>query len=438
MIRKTILLAATLLPFLVVAAVPAAPQEMQEQEDRAREQAEREKERREEALERVRERAERTREERDRDEELYQRATQLLDEGRWERAVAAFDQVAKRAGTRADGALYWEAYASNKQGQLEAAKAALETLRKNYANSRWLNDAKALEVEIRQNSSQPVRPENQADDDLKLLALNSLMNSDPESAVPILEKFVQGNNSPKLKQRALFVLAQSRSAKAREVLVQMARGKSNPDLQLKALEYLGQFGSKESRQALADIYASSTDMVAKRRILRTFMVAGERDRLVAAAKSESAPELRQEAIRQLGVMGAREEIWQLYQAESSPEVKQQILQSLFVSGSVDKMGELARNEKDPKLRRTAIRNLGIMGGRQSSTAEILVSLYAAESDHDVRKEVINALFIQHNAKALVVIARKETDPELKKEIVSKLSIMKSPEAIEFMMEILNK
>ena len=55
-----------------------------------------------------------------------------------------------------------------------------------------------------------------------------------------------------------------------------------------------------------------------------------------------------------------------------------------------------------------------------------------------RAEIVNALFIQGNAKAMVDLARKETNPEMKKMIVSKLSIMGSKDATEYMLELLSK
>ena len=85
---------------------------------------------------------------------------------------------------------------------LGQADEALEQLQKEYASSRWLNDAKALQVEVRQASGQPVSPERQDDEDLKILAINTLINSDPERAVPLLEKILSsGSASPKLKLR---------------------------------------------------------------------------------------------------------------------------------------------------------------------------------------------------------------------------------------------
>ena len=72
------------------------------------------------------------------------------------------------------------------------------------------------------------------------------------------------------------------------------------------------------------------------------------------------------------------------------------------------------------------------------TADTLTSLYQNEKSVDIRKEIMNAFFLQGNAKALVNIARSEKDPELRKTAVEKLSLMNSKESTDFMMEILNK
>jgi HEAT repeat protein len=54
----------------------------------------------------------------------------------------------------------------------------------------------------------------------------------------------------------------------------------------------------------------------------------------------------------------------------------------------------------------------------------------------VKRAAIDGLFISGNAAALVALAKKETDRDLKRSIVEKLSIMGSPEAKEYMLELL--
>jgi HEAT repeat protein len=400
----------------------------QDQAQRARDEAQRARD----DAQRERDRALR---DRDRENQYYSSGQSALDSSKWDRAVQSFDRVIEMKGPKSDAALYWKAYAQNKLGQRPEALATLSEMLKDYPKSRYLSDAKALEVEVRSQSGQ-VNPANETDEDMKLMALQALANNASEEAVPMLQKMLQGTGSPRLKARALFVLAQSSSPRAREVLVNIAKGNGNPDLQMKAVQYLGIHGGRESRAALAEIYGASSDLDLKKRILNAFMVAGEKDRLLTAAQSEQNAELRAEAVRQLGVMGAHDELWTLYQKESSVEVKKQIIRAMFVGGDATRLIELAKGEQNPELRLLAVRNLGIMGSRR--TADALVEIYGSTKDAEIRKAVINALFIQNNAEGLVALARKESDLEMKKEMVQKLSLMHSKVATDYLLELLNK
>jgi len=389
---------------------------------------------------RERERAEReaSRQERDRDREseMYQQAYDAMTEARWDRALSGFSRVAALKGSRVDAALYWQAYSQSQLGQRAEALTTIAELTKGYPSSNYVKQARALEQEVRRDAGQPVRPQDQADEDLKLIAIQSLQQAAPEQAIPMLEKLLQGNSSPRVKERALFVLAQSDSPRAREVLKNYAKGSATPELQAKAIQYLGVHGSSESRAVLGEVYASSTDVDVKRRILRAFMVAGEKERLWKAAQGEQNAELRAEAVRQLGVMGAHEELWQLYQKETAVDVRKQVIRAMFVGGNADRMIELAKSEKTPELRREAVRNLGLMGSKK--TGDALAQIYATDRDPEIRKTVINSLFLQNNATALVGLARKEEDINLKKEIVQKLALMQSKEATAYMLELIGK
>ena len=302
----------------------------------------------------------------------YRRGTRALDDRRYEDAVKSFDAVIESKGTRADGALYWKAYGLNKLGKRSEALASLDQLQRDFASSAWLNDAKALRLEVQQSSGQPVSPESQSDEDLKLLAINGLMHSDPERAIPLLEGVLKdGKSSPKVKERALFVMAQSRSPKSRESIMAIARGGGNPDLQVKAIEYLG-------------------------------------------------------------IVGAQSEVGQLYSNNASPHVKEAIINSLMMSKNVDKLAEIARSETDQRIRTSAIERLGMI--RSERTAELLVSMYSG--DATAKRAVANALHMQRNTRQLVELARKESDPKMKRELVERLSTMRDKEATDYMMELL--
>jgi hypothetical protein len=372
----------------------------------------------------------------DSDDRAYERGQRALDRRNWDEALEAFSQVAGSGGSRADGALYWKAYTLSKLGRRDDALAAIAELRKSYAASRWLDEAKALELEVKQASGQKPAPESENDEELKLMALNGLVQSDPERALPLLENLLKTSSSPKLKEHALFVLAQSSAPRGKQLLEQVARGGAgNPDLQLKAISYVSATSKKtDNRQLLWEIYSSSNDNQVKRATLSGLMISRDKDHLLQIAKTDKSPQLRMDAISMLGASGAQTELWQIYQSETSPDVKQQLLHSLIKSGANDRLLEVAKTEKDPKLRRTAIQSLG--SANATTTGDALVSMYGSETDPAMKRSIVDSLRSQRNAKALVDLARKETDPAMKREIVSRLSNMKSKESADYLMELL--
>lgn len=402
--------------------------------EREQEQRDREREREEEKREREQERRDREQERIERLQELYDDGREALDEDQYEKAEHKFAELASLNGPQTDAALYWKAYAENKLGKKAAALASIAEIKSKYEKSRWKKDAEALEIEVRQASGQPVKPPKEGDDsDLYNLALQGLMNSSPDKAIPLIEKKLNGSGTVKEKTKLLFVLAQSGQSSAMEVLSRIAQGQSNPELQRKAVEYLSMFGGDRAHKVLQDVYNSTSDESVKAAIIRSHLLNGDRASLLAEAKNEKSANLRREAIRTLGLTGGTSELDQLYKVETTPEVKREILQAFFLAGDSTRMEQAALSEKDIDLRRTAIRNLGLMG-----KSDLLGSIYAKETDYSLKEEVLNSYFISGNAKALVATAKAEKDPGLKKKAVEKLALMGSKEGNDYLMEILNK
>jgi len=365
---------------------------------------------------------------------LYDQARGLIEQDRYDRAIDAFDRVITGGGAQVPGAMYWKAYSLARVARRPDALTTLSELQKQFPKSPWVQDARALEVEVRQASGQSVAAASQGDDELKLLALRGLMQTEPETALPVIEKMLSGPSSVRVKDRALFVVSQSRSARARAVILGVAKGNSNPDLQLKAIRYIGQMGGTEGAQTLEEVYRSTSDERVKREIIRGFGSANARDKLLALARTETSAALRGDAVRHLGNMSAGNELEQLYRTESTPEVKRRILSALHNGGYADKLAAIAKSETDNDLRRTAIRSLGNIN--RTGAVETLTSMYASEQSEDVRKAIIEALGQNNNATALVTLARSEKNPVLKQEIVRRLGNMRSPEARDYLLELL--
>jgi hypothetical protein len=408
-------------------------QDRRDAEQEARDREQERKDREQEKRDREQEKKDREQEKLDQMQDLYDAGREALDDGKYQQAEQKFDELAQKNGPRTDAAMYWKAYAENQSGKRDNALATIASLKSKFPQSRWKKDAEALEIEVRQSSGHPVNPDLQNDEELKTLALQGLMNSDPQRGIQMIEKRLAGTASPKDKAKMLFVLAQNGSPEAREVLGKIAQGQSNPDLQRKAVEYLGIFGGNRAAATLEAVYTNSIDAGVKRAVIRSYMISGNREELFKLAKGEKDESLKRDAIRNLGLVGGQNELQQLYQVEPSTDVRREILQGFFLAGQSDKLVQVAETDKDAELRRTAVRNLGLMG-----KSDVLQSIYAKDTDRSLREEVLNAYFIGGNAKGLVAIAKSEKDPELKKRAVEKLSLMNSKEGNEYLMELLNK
>ncbi|MDQ3070481.1 MAG: HEAT repeat domain-containing protein [Acidobacteriota bacterium] len=374
---------------------------------------------------------------RQRESSYYETGRAALDRRNWTEAITRFEQVLQLKGTRADAAMYWKAYAQARNGQRAEAATTINAMQQAYPQSRYLNDAKALDVELRRTSGQPVSVDSQQDEDLKLLAIQGLQHSDPEQAVPLLEKILSSSNSPRVKERALYVLAQSSSNRARDILLSVAKGGGNPDLQRKAIDYLSSRSPRDGASMLEEVYRSNSDPDVRMRVLRAYGSSGDRARLLAAAQNEQSEELRSSAIRYLGSSGAIAELGQLYDKEESKAIRLQIVRSLASAGAIERLQQIARVEKEPEIRMQAIRSFASVGRERTGT--VLQDMYASETTPEGKRAIVQALHSQNNPEGLVAIARRENDPKLKEQIVRSLSTMtKSKVALDYLMEILNK
>jgi hypothetical protein len=297
----------------------------------------------------------------------YREGTRAIDHHDYDKAITAMDRVIEAKGPHKEGAYYWKAFAQSRIGRTNDALATLTALRKDDPQSRWLNDAKALEVEIRQNAGQHVSPNEESDEDLKLLAINGLMHSDPSRALPLLDKVLNDTkNPPRVRERALFVLARSNAPEAQTAVLRIAKGGGNPDLQMKALRYLAVGDGKNVVSALFEAYSSAKDVPIKRAALEGLFTAKARDQIASIARSERNPDLKRQAIQFLGPLGAEDVLLSLYNSETNTETKRSILDALFARGDAKQIIALSRRESDPALRREAVQRLSVMKSKEAS------------------------------------------------------------------------
>jgi hypothetical protein len=265
------------------------------------------------------------------DDDAYTTGTRAMDEHRWQDAVSAFDKVISEKGKRVDAALYWKAYSLNKLGKAPLAIATCDQLHSQFADSAWNKDCNAISVDVQVDPKvvaaddrrvridrvhpyvriAPVRPDmgerdsgvtRGSDEDLKMLALNSLLNRDPATALPLLRSILSGNQPLSVKKHALFVLAQSKSPEAESILHDAALGKLDPQLQGQAIQAMAVFQGKRANDTLAEVYRTTTDPKIKSSIISAMFITKDAPRMVEMARNEKDLELKRRIVSELALM----------------------------------------------------------------------------------------------------------------------------------------
>jgi hypothetical protein len=156
------------------------------------------------------------------DSSLYAEGTRAINEGRWADAVKLFTQAVSLKSDHADAALYWKAYAENRQGQTKPALDTCQQLRSDFPKSRWMEECGALEIEIHAKIGKPVQPKAGQSDELKLLALNFLLQKDETRALAEIQDILNSDASQKLKDGALFLMGQHHSDETYPQIVRLS------------------------------------------------------------------------------------------------------------------------------------------------------------------------------------------------------------------------
>jgi len=270
----------------------------------------------------------------------YASGMKAMDEGRWNDALKSFDQVAAAQGDRSEAALYWKAYSLEKLGRKDDAQATCDQLVAADPQSTWSPECMALRLEAgihvhideakmqadmaksmakmnmnlgnmevrlgdmdmdldeMGDSGQPHDP----NDDLKLLALSSLMRQEPAKALPILRDFIESKRPVELRRRALFVLGHSKAPGAQELLTEIATKGGDPVLQRAAVQTLATMRGKAAAAELVKIYKSSTDHGVERAAVNGLFIAGDAAGLVELARAEKDMEMKRDIVSQLALM----------------------------------------------------------------------------------------------------------------------------------------
>lgn len=281
---------------------------------------------------------------------LYWQGHEAMQAGDWnaafERFVELERQRRKNNPASADAAIYWQAYALTQAKRVSAARETIARLQREFPQSRWNDDARAL---ISSAGPGPSLRGLAGDEQAEALIEQSL-SAPSEQAAPQLMQIVEGQYSAKIKRRALFVLSQLGDPGSLSRLVAVARG-TDAQMRSEAIQMLGVSGATAE---LREVYAAAPDENSQRDVLRALGVAGAVEPLAEIAGS-GTPEMRREAIRNLGVAGATEQLIKLHGQVESPQLRRAVIDALRVGADSKTLLDLYERAKTPEEKQALMR-----------------------------------------------------------------------------------
>jgi len=369
---------------------------------------------------------------------VFRQGRDQIEDENWNGAAATFISFVTDYPKHkdVDAALYWTAFALKKQGKFVEADRQLERLIREHPRSNWLDDARAMRVEIagQTGNSQVVERELDKNDlEIKMIALQSLFQSNPERAAAFVADLLKPGSAAdrRLKENAIDLLGQHVGPRTTPMLMELARDQTDPKARKKAIFWLGQSGDESAIDLLKEVAMHPTNTEADTEVAKAALFALSQhssprayELLVEFARGASSTELRRDAIFFVGQRGqeaAVDDLTKIYEAERDVEIKKQVIFSLSQHHSQrarGKLSEIARSGGDVELRKQAI--FGLSQHSDEASVEELIKIYDADSNTEIRKQVLFALTQTNSPRArakLLDVARAADDIEMRKQAI---------------------
>ncbi|MDP3909938.1 MAG: HEAT repeat domain-containing protein [Gemmatimonadales bacterium] len=426
---------------------------------------------------------------------LYRAARQALNRDQYARAAEMFRSLRQRypRSSYVGDSHYWEAFALYRTGSaddLRTARTALETQRQRHPNATTRRDAEVLLRRIqgelaRRGDAQaaeaiaqavdpiapvptvaPVPPRTPSaprpprsgrssgcddDDDMRIAALNAVLQMDADRAVPLLKTVLarRDSGSTCLRRKAVFLVSQKRSPETSAILLDAVRSDPDQEVREQAVFWLSQVPGEEAVTALDSVLRSSRDAAVQEKAI--FALSQHRSERAGAilrgyVERRDAPgHLREQAIFWLSQHRSAENqafLRNLYPRLDSPELKEKVLFSVSQMRGEDNarwLLDIALNEReDIELRKKA---LFWAGQSRATPMADFVALYDRVRDREIKEQLIFVFSQRREGPALdklFAIARTEPDRELRKKAIFWIGQSRDPRAAQFLQELINQ
>ncbi len=291
------------------------------------------------------------------------------------------------------------------------------------------------------------------DDDIRIAALNALLQMDAERAVPLLKAVLakRDEGSTCLRRKAVFILSQKRSDETSRILLDVVRSDPDQEVREQAVFWLSQVPGDETVAALDSILQDpKTDPEIQEKAI--FALSQHRSARAGAIlrayaeRNDRPSELREKAIFWLGQNRSADNAQFLKdlfkKLTDNDDLKEKVIFSLSQMGGVDNyrwLMDIALNESED----IEIRKKALFWAGQAHSVDIadLVRLYDSMNDREMKEQLI-FVYSQRREEAaldkLFQIGKNDPDRELRKKAIFWIGQSRSPRAAQFLQELINQ
>jgi len=384
---------------------------------------------------------------------LFRSGRDLITEQDWAKAQEKFTQLvtAYPNDKNVDAALYWTAYAQNKQSQIEQCRQTLKRLLEKYPNTAWKEDARVLlaqtmgaavaanqayvyetvtptpvirsvdmvEPTIVYATPAPmalppgqlgsaavwaIEESNAADDDpceFKIVVLQALFQTDVQRGIVVASDWLKPGSTQTLrcKGAALSLLGRNGGKAVTPVILGVARNEPDLKLRARAISALGATNDDSVIDALRDFALSSSESdIVEASLYALSKHTGERAITVLgeiASSSAKPASLRKVAISSIASRPGEpsvDALLRIYDADQTIEIRRAVI-SGFGNRKSERAGakllEIARGSDLIELRKAAISAISRRGGEK--VIDTLLNLYDTEKNEELKDQIMNSL-----------------------------------------------
>jgi HEAT repeat protein len=402
---------------------------------------------------------------------LYRLAREALNRGEYRRAAGLFGDITQKFpnSVYASDARYWRAFALYRLGgaaDLRDALNALQDSGQGYRLASLKTDAPVLATRIRgalaaqgdpearkvvsAAASQPGGACDREDLAVRVEALNSLGQTDPEFTTPILARLLARRDdcSASLRRAALYLLGRRTDAEAMNLVMGAAR--NDPDIRVRgeALRFLAAMPGDQAISTIEEMARTPGNEELQRAAIaalgRSDNPRAKQSLRSIVERSDISENLRIAALSNIDAEHAPDNgayIRAAYPRLETPRLKAAAIRAVSRVGGNDNdqwLLTIVRNQSEQvEVRAMALR----YAGRSTITIADLARMYDVAGDRPLREQLISVYAQRAEPEAtdkLLDIARTGTDPDLRRYAISALSRKNDPRTKKLLVEIIDK